>query len=202
MNTTKFIRTAKVGYIALSALLCLFGLLLIIFPDTAANVAGVICAILLIAFGIIKIIGYFSRDIYRLAFQYDLAFGLLMILLGAAMFANPGSLSSFICLSLGLYILTDSLFKIQIALDARRYGVRSWMLILISAVLAGIGGLLLVLRPTESIPVLVVMLGISLLFEGLLNLITVLTSVKVMRELRPDAIEVEYRECPSDGEGR
>ena len=46
------------------------------------------------------------------------------------------------------------------------------------------------------------MLGISLLFEGLLNLITVLTSVKVMRELRPDAIEVEYRECPSDGEGR
>ncbi len=202
MNTTKFIRTAKVGYIALSALLCLFGLLLIIFPDTAANVAGVICAILLIAFGIIKIIGYFSRDIYRLAFQYDLAFGLLMILLGAAMFANPGSLSSFICLSLGLYILTDSLFKIQIALDARRFGVRSWMLILISAVLAGIGGLLLVLRPTESIPVLVVMLGISLLFEGLLNLITVLTSVKVMRELRPDAIEVEYRECPSDGEGR
>lgn len=202
MNTTKFIRTAKVGYIALSALLCLFGLLLIIFPDTAANVAGFICAILLIAFGIIKIIGYFSRDIYRLAFQYDLAFGLLMILLGAAMFANPGSLSSFICLSLGLYILTDSLFKIQIALDARRFGVRSWMLILISAVLAGIGGLLLVLRPTESIPVLVVMLGISLLFEGLLNLITVLTSVKVMRELRPDAIEVEYRECPSDGEGR
>ncbi len=202
MNTTKFIRTAKVGYIALSALLCLFGLLLIIFPDTAANVAGFICAILLIAFGIVKIIGYFSRDIYRLAFQYDLAFGLLMILLGAAMFANPGSLSSFICLSLGLYILTDSLFKIQIALDARRFGVRSWMLILISAVLAGIGGLLLVLRPTESIPVLVVMLGISLLFEGLLNLITVLTSVKVMRELRPDAIEVEYRECPSDGEGR
>lgn len=202
MNTTKFIRTAKVGYIALSALLCLFGLLLIIFPDTAANVAGFICAILLIAFGIVKIIGYFSRDIYRLAFQYDLVFGLLMILLGAAMFANPGSLSSFICLSLGLYILTDSLFKIQIALDARRFGVRSWMLILISAVLAGIGGLLLVLRPTESIPVLVVMLGISLLFEGLLNLITVLTSVKVMRELRPDAIEVEYRECPSDGEGR
>lgn len=202
MNTTKFIRTAKVGYIALSALLCLFGLLLIIFPDTAANVAGFICAILLIAFGIVKIIGYFSRDIYRLSFQYDLAFGLLMILLGAAMFANPGSLSSFICLSLGLYILTDSLFKIQIALDARRFGVRSWMLILISAVLAGIGGLLLVLRPTESIPVLVVMLGISLLFEGLLNLITVLTSVKVMRELRPDAIEVEYRECPSDGEGR
>lgn len=202
MNTTKFIRTAKVGYIALSALLCLFGLLLIIFPDTAANVAGFICAILLIAFGIVKIIGYFSRDIYRLAFQYDLAFGLLMILLGAAMFANPGSLSSFICLSLGLYILTDSLFKIQIALDARRFGVRSWMLILISAVLAGIGGLLLVLRPTESIQVLVVMLGISLLFEGLLNLITVLTSVKVMRELRPDAIEVEYRECPSDGEGR
>ena len=125
MNTTKFIRTAKVGYIALSALLCLFGLLLIIFPDTAANVAGVICAILLIAFGIIKIIGYFSRDIYRLAFQYDLAFGLLMILLGAAMFANPGSLSSFICLSLGLYILTDSLFKIQIALDARSHFRRS-----------------------------------------------------------------------------
>ena len=194
MNTTKFIRTAKVGYIALSALLCLFGLLLIIFPDTAANVAGFICAILLIAFGIVKIIGYFSRDIYRLAFQYDLPLGILLIVLGVIMLTRPDSLMTFICVSTGLYILTDSLFRMRISAEARRFGIREWWLILALAIVTAVCGLLLLIRPGDGSRLLVVLLGISLLAEGIMSLSTVLTAVKIIRHQQPDVIEAEWTE--------
>ena len=37
---------------------------------------------MLIVYGLIKILGYFSRDIYCLAFQFDLAFGVLLAAVG------------------------------------------------------------------------------------------------------------------------
>ena len=45
-----------------------------------------------------------------------------------------------------IYILTDGLFKIQIAVDARRFGLRRWWLILTEAILAAILGLVLIFR--------------------------------------------------------
>ena len=61
------------------------------------------------------------------------------------------------------------------------------------AVVAGIMGLLLVIRPTESVRALMILSGITLLAEGFLNLSTVLTVVKIIRHQLPD-METEYRE--------
>ena len=51
---------------------------------------------------------------------------------------------------MGIAILADGLFKIQIAMDARRFGIGTWWLILCLAVLTGFVGLLVVFRPAES----------------------------------------------------
>ena len=51
-------------------------------PEKAVKIICVLAGILFIADGIIKIIGYFSRDFYCLAFQFDLGFGILMIAVG------------------------------------------------------------------------------------------------------------------------
>mgnify|MGYP000181732138 CR=1 FL=1 len=48
----------------------------------AVKIICVLAGILFLADGIIKIIGYFSRDFYCLAFQFDLGFGILMIAVG------------------------------------------------------------------------------------------------------------------------
>ena len=82
MTSMRLIRTAKTGYIILSLMLCAMGLLLMLKPDVSVKAIGIIAGCVLIAFGIIKLIGYFSKDLYRLAFQFDLAFGLLLLALG------------------------------------------------------------------------------------------------------------------------
>ena len=194
MRSVTPMKTAKIGYIVLSAVLCVLGLVLILFPEFSASMLGVACGIVLILFGIDKLVGYFSRDLYRLAFQYDLACGCLLILLGAVMLLRPDSLLNFICVALGIYILTDGLFKIQIAVDARRFGLRRWWLILTEAILAAILGLVLIFRLTDSARVLTVLLGITMLAEGILNLSTVITAVKIVKNQKPDVIDAEFYE--------
>ena len=93
-----------------------------------------------------------------------------------------------------IYILTDGLFKIQIAVDARRFGLRRWWLILTEAILAAILGLVLIFRLTDSARVLTVLLGITMLAEGILNLSTVITAVKIVKNQKPDVIDAEFYE--------
>lgn len=191
-------QAAKTGYIILSIALCILGAVLIIFPQISASVLGILTGVLMIVFGIVKLIGYFSKDLYRLAFQYDLAFGILSAALGTILLLKTDRAMSFICIVLGISVLADGLFKIQIAFDSRRFGIRLWWLILCLAILTGMVGLLLVFRPTESIPVLMVLLGISLLSDGILSLSTVLTAVKIIRHQMPDVIEADYDEVGKD----
>lgn len=194
MRSVTMMRTAKIGYIVMSAVMCAFGILLIVMPDMSNTILGLVCGTIMLLFGIVKLVGYFSKDLYRLAFQYDLAFGLLLSVLGILMIVRPGSLMSSFCFGLGVSVLADALFKIQIAVDSRRFGIRKWWLILSVALITGILGAILISRPSESAKILAVFLGISLLSEGLLNISTVITAVKIVKNQRPDVIEIDFDE--------
>lgn len=194
MTSDKRIQTAKIGYIIISALLCALGITLIAVSDFPVPLLCWIGGLLLEAFGLVKSIGYFSRDLYRLAFQYDLAFGILMIALGATLLARSERMMNVVFIFLGICILSDALLKIQIAIDSRRFGIPRWWLILAVAIATGVVGFLLVLRPSESAQFIMVLLGCSLLAEGVLNLVTILTAVRMIRRRRPYVIEAEYSE--------
>lgn len=194
MRSTIPMRTAKTGYIVMSILLCVFGLVLIFFPNTSAKILGIVCGILITIFGVIKLVGYFSRDLYRLAFQYDLAFGALLIFLGVILIIHPAGFLNFFCAALGVAILADGLLKIQMAIDAKRFGLARWWLILAAAIITVVFGVLLVFRPSESLSVVSILLGLSLLSEGILNLSTAITAVKIVKNQQPDIIEGDYEE--------
>lgn len=186
------LRTAKIAYIAISALACALGLALIIWNDISVSVLGVIIGVLMIVSGLVRMAGYFSRDLYRLAFQYDLPFGLLLTALGVLVLFNPEGLMTFICITSGVCILADGLFKMQMSFDAKRFGLNRWWLILLCAILAGVCGLLLILRPVEGAQAIMILFGITLLFEGIMNILTAITAVKIIKTQKPDIIDVEY----------
>lgn len=192
MRSVAPMKTAKIGYIIMSATLCVLGIFLIAVPNFSVSLLGTVCGITLTVFGCVKLTGYFSRDLYRLAFQYDLTSGAVLIALGVIILVHPKSLMTFICITLGLFILFDGMLKIQISLEARRFGIGKWWLIMMLAVITGICGLLLMLRPADGGRVITVMLGITLISEGVLNLGTVITAVKIVKNQQPDFIDVEY----------
>ncbi len=189
MEINNRLRIAKYGYIVLSILICALGITLIAVPDFSLSLLCWIGGSLLILFGVIKILGYVSKDLYRLAFQFDLAFGILLIVLGLILILRTDAMVSILCILLGISILADALLKIQIAIDSKAFGIPQWWLILCVAILTGVIGFLLLLRPYESAKIVMILLGISFLAEGILNLITVLTAVKIFWKETPKIID-------------
>ena len=191
MRSVAPMKVAKIGYIFISAALCFFGILLIVDPEISLAAFGIITGVCLIVFGVIKIVGYLSKDLYRLAFQYDLAFGILMIALGIMVILEPDNVIETICIAVGIAFFMDGLLKIQFAIDAKTFGISKWWLILSVAILAGVVGVLLIFRTSESARTLMIFLGISLLMDGIMNLITVLSTVKIIQNQYPDIITEE-----------
>lgn len=181
MNLNNKIRIAKMGYIFVSILFCVLGCILIIKPDISAMFLCKSSGIIMIIFGLVKIIGYFSKDTYRLAFQYDLACGILLILLGIILIIHTEPMLSVFSLIFGLYILADALLKIQIAIDSKDFGISRWWGILITAILTGTFGFLLIFQHSMGLRALMTIFGLSLITEGLMNLVTIFTAVKIIR---------------------
>ena len=180
------IKAAKTGYIIISILLCVLGIVLIAVPDFSVTLLCVLGGGIMMLFGLVKIIGYCSKDLYRLAFQFDLAFGILFVVLGFILIIRTDAMVNLICIVMGICVLADALLKIQISIDSRAFGIKKWWLILAMAILTGVAGFLLIFRPSESIQTIVILFGIALITEGVLNLITILTAVKIIRHQLPE----------------
>ena len=194
MMRLKTLKVAKTGCLVASALLIALGILIILWPDVSVSLVGIFAGVMLIALGMFKVMGYFSKDLYRLAFQYDLAFGLLLMVLGTLLLVRPDSAMYIVCLIVGISIAGDGLLKLQTGLEARKFGLTSWWLIVVLGVLAAVVGIITAFRPVEGAEVLMILMGVSLLAEGLLNLCVTLCAVKIVKGKVPYVIEEEHEE--------
>lgn len=189
MRSVTPMKAAKTGYIVMSAVMILLGCLMIAMPETLASAVCTVLGISAAVFGVVKILSYFSKDLFRLAFQHDLAEGILLVVLGVTGIVKPELFAGFIGALFGVCILADGLLKMQVAVDAKEFGVSKWWLILTAALVTGITGFFLIVDPLESAVVAAVILGIALLTEGILNLITVLVAVKIVKNQLPDSAD-------------
>ena len=188
MNThpVVLIRIAKYGYIVMSVLFCVAVILMLVKPDLSVNAIGLCAGLSMIGFGAVKLIGYYSKDLFRLAFQYDLQFGILLMILGIITLFNPGDVMNFVCVTGGICIIAGCLFKVGISLEAKRFGIREWWITTLLAGLAGIIGIMLVLRPAEAMNTMAAILGMAMLAEGLLNICVALSLVKIVKNQKTE----------------
>ena len=181
-------RIAKIGYVAISTMFFAAGVWMFICPSVVAGIMGVFLGSLMIAFGIIKLTGYFSRDVYRLAFQYDLQFGFLWLVLGSAALIRSGSVLDFLCISLGICIVADCLFREKTAWEAKAFGLHSRWPVFFAG---GTGGTFR--AAADSVPYklrfAVRLLGISLMVQGVLYFCVAVTMVKIVKNQMPDRME-------------
>ncbi|MCD7954483.1 MAG: DUF308 domain-containing protein [Lachnospiraceae bacterium] len=180
MDSLRTLKIARNGYIVIALVICVLGVLLLFNPDCPMDVLIRFLGAILIADGIIKMVGYFSKDFYCLAFQYDFAFGILMIALGLLILIRGSSYQELLYAVLGLVILTDALFRIQMSIDAKKFGLTLWWRILLIAVLTGIFGMILVVDPFDGADLTMTFTGLAVLLEGLLNLCVAVYTVKIL----------------------
>ncbi len=177
---------AKFGSIGVSALLCVLGVVFIANPGASVAAMSRLLGLLMTVFGAVRLTGYFSGDPFRLAFQYDLQLGLLLVILGAAVLLHPAAAAGILASAFGFTFLADSLFKAQMAFDAKRFGIGQWPAILLLAAAAAVAGVLLVLRPQLSAQAVTVLLGLLFVAEGALGLCVSLCTVRIARTREAD----------------
>ena len=178
------IKGIKNMYSVLTACLIIVGLLLIIMPGIALNAVCIIFGVYLIVYGIVKIIGYFAKDVYQLAFQFDLALGIVAAIVGIVFICRTSSIVQILSTCIGIVMLIDATLKIQTSLDSKRFGISNWWLMMFMAVVVAVLGIMLILMPGETTRVMIRLIGLNLCLDGILNLIIVVNTVKTDRKLR------------------
>ena len=82
-----------------------------------------------------------------------------------------------------MFVLVDGVFKLQTAVDAKRFGLSNWWLILLGSLICAVLGLLLIVDPFGGSNALMIFVGISLLTDGLQNLFNVFYTVKILKQI-------------------
>ncbi|MEZ3461480.1 MAG: hypothetical protein K1W23_04745 [Lachnospiraceae bacterium] len=154
---------ARRGYKLISVLFYISGLVCIIAPDLNPEAAAVAGGIMLILYGMIRITGYLSNDLYCLAFQHDFACGMLLMVLGIIELILHARFRGYLLPAFGILVLFDGLLCVQTAIDARRFGLVSWHIILAGSILLGVLGVVLIIVNTQMVA------GCCLLAEGLVH---------------------------------
>lgn len=170
----KVLKRIRWAYLLLSLFLIGIGVCLFMWPTVSMNMACMIVGGGAMLFGLAKIIIYFVRDVFAMVEHYDFSMGLLCIGGGALLLVQPEELLRLLPQVLAVYMLCDCVFKLQVAIDAKRLGSRVWFLQLL-AVLICIGwGVCLLLQPFGLDAYVSQMVSGGLIADGTLNLLAVL----------------------------
>lgn len=174
------VRSAKITNIVSAGVMFLSGLSLLIFPSLATLKAQQLLLGLLFGLvGLAKLFGYFSNDLYRLAFQFDFAIGIFCLLLTLLFLLLPTQTLDFLPAVVSLYTVLDALLKAQTALDARRFGMKGWLSILLSAVLLFGAGLLVLGAELYGVMNITMAVGIAFMSDGIENSFVTAYTVRV-----------------------
>ena len=79
---------------------------------------------------------------------------------------------------LGFLILLDSAMSIQISKDAAKFGIRTWVLLLVVSIITALFAVLILIDPFESGRLHHICIGLAALAEGVMKYCVVLCTVE------------------------
>ena len=169
----KVFKRIKWSYVVLSAMFLLLGIYLVVNPETSLVMICRILGAAMAVFGVMKIVLYFIREVEGVAIRF-----------GALMLWRAPALTDILSVMIGLLVLVDSVFKLQVAVDSRRMGAHSWWVTLVCTVVCLVLGILLVFNPFDGKQVLTIMMGVSLIVDGVQNLCTVVYAAIFVKDVK------------------
>ena len=180
----KVFKRIKWAYVLVSVFFIVIGVLLILNPETSMMMLCRVLGIGAIVFGILRVIGYFLRELDGVALRYDFASGVFAVIAGAMVIWRAAEVANIMAVVIGLFILVDCVFKLQVALDSKRMGASSWWVTLLFTCICMVLGCLLIFDTFKGQQVISIMMGVSLVADGLQNLCTVIYAAIFVKEVK------------------
>lgn len=174
-----YVIQAKKANIAIHTLILATGILLLVLQQNHNGALKPVFILLGMAVGIVKLFGYFANDLYRLAFQFDLAIGSYVLAGSLLLFFVPKDNFSAFPFFIAFYLVLDSFIKLQTAYEGNKFGYEKWAFILIGAVVMLISAMVSVLLLFhKQCQGLKTALGFSIIINAIINILMLITTVK------------------------
>ncbi len=171
------VKAAKTASLVVSGLSLILGIILAVWSEELATLLRFLIGVDCLLLGAVKIFGYFSNDLYRIAYQFDLAAGGIIVFFGVLLLAFPHLVMPHLVDCIAITVLFEGLLRIQTSIDAKRFGMDYWYLLLLGAVLLSAGAVAVFL--TEAAGRRTVFIGILLIASAFVSVIVTMYTVKV-----------------------
>lgn len=184
-----FFQKSRIAYFIMSVLLFAVGLCLIIWPSFITKVICYIIGSIALIAGIIELVIFFVRDISVKTVSYSLIIGFLSSIFGLILLLKPDNSAVFFSMLFGVFIIIDSVLKLQTSFELRNLGVLRWWVNLILALASAVLGVLLVINPFATTNILFIFMGISLVVDAIENMWTVIFITIASKQMKKMAEE-------------
>ena len=145
----------KWNLIVMSVLYLALGIFLLMVPGTALNVVCYALGGVVLLGAVIQLVRYFlvERGIFQS--QLTLISGLVCLALGGFLILRSDIVVRILPIVFGLFVIFDSLGRVQNALELRRCGYGSWKGFLLLALLSVVLGVVMIVDPFGAMETLV-----------------------------------------------
>ena len=180
-----------------SILFFVFGLLLFLQADAVIKTVSVMIGIILVGLGVVPIVNYFKTSNAGFFSSTGLLYGIFSVVAGFIILFNSDILATIIPILSGVWVIVNSVNKIQISMELRDEKVDFWIVSFIFSLLMLVVGAFLIINPLKSSLYVTQTIGIVIMVYAALDIIdTIVIKVKakkVAKDISDSIIEVEIK---------
>ena len=140
-------KNLKWNLILMSLLYIGLGIFLLLGPGMALNIVCYALGGVVLACAAVQLVRYFTAERGLFQSQLTLIFGLVCLGLGVFLLIRSDIVVRILPVVFGLFVLFDSLGRVQNALELRRCGYSNWKVFLALALLSVVLGVVMILNP-------------------------------------------------------
>ena len=135
-----------------SIVIALVGAVLLFMPKLSNQLIGVIMGLLFILYGITTIYKYITRNGAKL-YSLNLLYGIIILLIGVIIVLVPFSVTSFLTICLGLYLIIIGINKVTYGIWFKIGNHSSWLITLVIGIMLIFFGILVLSNPFSSLSI-------------------------------------------------
>ena len=196
-----FLKSIKFNLLS-SAILCvLLGIVLMVYPNASLTLVCRVVGVIVLITGLGFVGSYLRAGKTRWFGKIELAFGSIFAILGGFIVLYPIGIISIIPFVFGILLVYHGIANMKQAFELHQYKDKGWWFpVLIAASTIGLG-VVIMKNPFGTIELLMRLIGVCLLYDGLMNTMLVgrfVKSIRNFRKLEEDEAAVNAEEALTD----
>ena len=174
-------------FVLINAGIVLLGILLVVYPAQSKEIICRALGAVLSVWGVFKIIDYIKLRHNEIFFLFSLVQGCALLGFGVYILIQPNVLAAFITAALSIILFIGAVLKLQYALEFSKYDSKGRWFQAAAAIVMIIASVISFVNPFgEASNILMMFIGISLIIDGVWDLLTIAYISKTFKEAKEE----------------